>query len=249
MKIGIIGCGWLGFRLANHLKTNNTIYTTTRSTDKNKFLSSYFHSFIIDFDDSEVKKWEILTELDCIIIAIPFGRHLDSNILNKRLKNICIFIENFEKQLFFTSSVGIYPQINAEINEDFPCELLDSKLLYVENFLKNQFPQTNILRLGGLMGDNHIFSKYNVSETSQIVNHIHYQDICLIIEKMISLNLQSKLYNVVAPKHPTKQEIINHQKGTKIAIDRTPSGKIVLSDRLKTELSYQFLYPNPIYFN
>ncbi|CEN37150.1 hypothetical protein CCYN2B_40024 [Capnocytophaga cynodegmi] len=56
MKIGIIGCGWLGFRLANHLKTNNTIYTTTRNTDKNKFLSTYFHSFIIDFDDSEVKK-------------------------------------------------------------------------------------------------------------------------------------------------------------------------------------------------
>ncbi|MFK8281829.1 Rossmann-fold NAD(P)-binding domain-containing protein [Capnocytophaga cynodegmi] len=249
MKIGIIGCGWLGSRLANHLKTNNTIYTTTRSSDKNKFLSTYFHSFIIDFDDSEVKKLEILTELDCIIIAIPFGRHLDSNILNKRLKNICIFIENFEKQLFFTSSVGIYPQINTEVNEDFPCELLDSKLLSVENFLKNQFPQTNILRLGGLMGDDRIFSKYNVSETSQVVNHIHYQDICLIIEKMISLNLQSKLYNVVAPKHPTKQEIINHQKGTKISIDRTPSGKIVLSDRLKTELNYQFLYPNPIYFN
>ncbi|WP_052456928.1 hypothetical protein [Capnocytophaga cynodegmi] len=148
-----------------------------------------------------------------------------------------------------TSSVGIYPQINQEINENFPCELLDSKLLYVENFLKNQFPQTNILRLGGLMGDDRIFSRYNVSETSQVVNHIHYQDICLIIEKMISLNLQSKLYNVAAPKHPTKQEIINHQKGTKIAIDKTPSGKIVLSDRLKTELNYQFLYPNPIYFN
>ncbi|GIJ93131.1 NAD(P)-dependent oxidoreductase [Capnocytophaga stomatis] len=247
MKIGIIGCGWLGFRLAKHLKTNNTIYTTARNIEKYKSLDAYFRSFLIDFDDFEVKKWKILSDLDCIIITIPFGRHLNNDILEKRLENICFFIQDFKKQLFFTSSVGIYPQSDTEMNEYFPSTLLEPKLFFVESFLRNQFPQINILRLGGLMGDDRILSKYKISEPNQVANHIHYQDICLIIEKMISLNLESRLYNVVAPQHPMKQEIINYQKGTKTTLGK-PYGKIILSEKLETELDYNFLYPNPIYF-
>ncbi|MDO4782645.1 MAG: epimerase [Capnocytophaga felis] len=248
MKIGIIGCGWLGFRLAKHLNENNTIYTTTRNIDKHTSLGTYFHSFLIDFDNFEAKRWEILSNLDCIIITIPFGRHLDNNILEKRLKNIEFFIQNFKKQLFFTSSIGIYPQSDIKIDENLPSTLLESKLFFVESFLKSKFPQINILRLGGLMGDDRILSKYKISEPNQVANHIHYQDVCLIIEKMISLNLQSKLYNVVAPEHPIKQEIIDYQKGTKTKPKEKPYGKIVLSKKIETELDYNFLYPNPVYF-
>lgn len=247
MKIGIIGCGWLGFRLAKHLEKDNTIYTTSRN-DNSKHLNSYFHSFLIDFDKIIAKKWKILSDLDCIIITIPFGKHSDTNILEERLKNLCFFIENFDKQLFFTSSVGIYPQINSEMDETFSSTLLDSKLFFVESFLKNKFPQLNILRLGGLMGDDRMLSKYKISEPNQVANHIHYQDICLIIEKMISLKSHSKLYNVVAPQHPVKQEIINHQKGVSTICNEKPYGKVILSKKLESELGYKFLYPNPIFF-
>ncbi|MDO4229747.1 MAG: epimerase [Capnocytophaga sp.] len=250
MKIGIIGGGWLGTRLGTHLASYHSIYATTTSQEKQKELEkSYFHSFLVDFDKFNNQKWEILAELDCIIITIPFGKHLSKPIFENRLKNLCFFIENFKKQLFFTSSVGIYPQINAEIDETCPPTLLQNELLQSENFLKKNFPQLNILRLGGLMGDNRIFSKYNVSETHLVVNHVHYQDICFIIEKMITLNLHSKIYNIVAPQHPTKQQVINFQK--RISCQDTnisPQGKIVSSQKVINELGYTFVHPNPILF-
>lgn len=248
MKIGIIGCGWLGIRLAKHLSLNNEIYVTTTSIEKVSELNSYFHSFCINFDYLKPEKWEILSQLDVIIITIPFGKLLKQNFLENRLKNLQYFIKDFKNQLFFTSSIGIYPSISAEFDEKTPSELLQPELFFVENFLKNYFPQTNILRLGGLMGDNRIFSKYTVTDFHYVVNHVHYQDVCLAIEKMIAQKIHSQTYNIVAPKHPTKQEIINRQKGLNIALTEFPSGKIISAKKLENELNFEFSLPNPIDF-
>ncbi|MDO5105285.1 epimerase [Capnocytophaga sp.] len=248
MKIGIIGCGWLGFRLAKQLSANNELFVTTTSVKKLTDFPSYFHSFLINFNDSSVKEWETLQNLDSIIISIPFGRQLAFNFLEQRLKNLQKFIKTFKKQLFFTGSVGIYPSVNTEIDENFPSSALQPNLLFVENFLKIAFPQINILRLGGLMGGNRVFSNYAVSDLHQMVNHVHYQDVCLAIEKMIVQNTTSKTYNIVAPQHPTKQEIINYQKNINIALTTNPSGKIVSSKKLENELDFTFSFPNPVYF-
>lgn len=249
MKIGIIGCGWLGFRLAKHLSSkNNKIYVTTTSVEKITELNSLFHSFLINFDNFETKKWEILSELDVIIITIPFAKHLEDDFLKNRLKNLQCFISEFKNQLFFTSSVGIYPSIDAEVDEKFPIGSLQSELFFSENLIKKHFPQVNLLRLGGLMGDNRIFSNYKVTNVHQVVNHVHYQDVCLAIETMILQKTHAKTYNIVAPLHPTKQEIINYQKGTNTALTEPPSGKIVSSKKMENELNFQFSFPNPIYF-
>lgn len=248
MKIGIIGCGWLGFRLAKHLSSGNVIYTTSTTSEKVIDLGSYFHSFLVDFDRFELIRWNVLSDLDVIIITVPFKKQIDRILLDNRLKNIRNFIDGFEKQLFFTSSVGIYPAINAEIDEDFPSDSLQPTLLSVEKFFKSYFPQVTILRLGGLMGDNRIFSKYTVTDFHHAVNHVHYQDVCLAIETMIARKIHSQTYNIVAPKHPTKQEIINHQKGLNIALIESPSGKIVSAKKLENELNFEFSLPNPIDF-
>lgn len=247
MNIGIIGCGWLGKRLLNHLSAEHRVYVTLRN--KKKLLqNNYFICTEVDFDDSPPKKWNFLSELDCIIITIPFGRHLSLENIKNRLKNISIFIKNFDKQLFFTSSVGIYPSINTIIDEYFPEIDLQPELYLVENHFRNTFPQVNILRLGGLMGDNRYLSKYAIPEPHQMVNHIHYEDVCLCAEKMITLKVQAKTYNLVAPQHPTKQAVINHQKGVDTMLE-SGYGKIISSEKIINELDYNFLHPNPIFFS
>ncbi len=82
-----------------------------------------------------------------------------------------------------------------------------------------------------------------------LVNHIHYADICTVIEKMLENKSHSKVYNVAAPVHPSKEEIINAPKGLPYSGERTTEGRIISSARLISDLNFEFLYPDPRYFH
>src|SRR5690606_25974106 len=152
--------------------------------------------------------------------------------------------------LYLMSSIGIYPQIETEISENsLEAKNLHQGILSVEQLMKHRFPQLNILRLGGLMGGERIFSKYPLSSPTQIVNHVHYDDICRVVDTMMTLNIRGKTYNVVAPQHPMKQEIINYQLGTNDRIvNIKPHGRKVVSHSLINELNYEFRHPDPVTF-
>lgn len=257
-SIGIIGCGWLGLHLANHLSMRYRIYTTTTTEDKkNKLTANGYHATCIIFPDDDVvpntSPWTAYKSLDAVVISVPFAKRSDSQALHNRFENISRFIPDFDNQLFLMSSIGIYPQIDRRIDEN---SLEDSDLnpgiLSVEKLVRNRFPQTNILRLGGLMGGNRQLSNYKVSTPNSAVNHVHYLDVCCIIEKMIKRKSNAAIFNIVAPLHPSKQEIIDYQKGQKSNIkgdltNQVP-GRIILSQLSEQVLNYQYRYPNPKLF-
>ena len=247
-KIGIIGCGWLGFRMAKYFGSTNEIYATTTSDEKVKTLSEQgFQTFKIDFDADEfLKSTEFWLNLDVIIITIPFSKSADLEVLRKRFGNLNAFIKDFDKPIFLMSSIGIYPQIEQEITENNLDEnLLNPNIFGIENLMKKNFPQINILRLGGLMGDDRYLSKYKIQEPKQIVNHIHFEDISRIVETMINENLQSKTYNLAAPLHPTKQQVVDFQTKNSETEIRECFGRKVTSEYLENDLKYEFLHPDP----
>ena len=247
-KIGILGCGWLGFRIAKYFASTNEIFATTTSDDKVKTLPGKgFQTFKIDFDADEFRKPnEIWNNLDVIIITIPFPKSADFKVLKKRFENLSSFLKDFEKPIFLMSSIGIYPQIEQEITENNLDEsLLNLNIFGIENLMKKNFSQINILRLGGLMGDDRYLNKYKIKEPQQIVNHIHFEDISRIVEKMISENLQSNTYNLVAPLHPTKQQVVDFQtKNIETEIEES-FGRKIISKYLENDLKYEFLHPDP----
>lgn len=256
MTIGIIGCGWLGLKIAKHLKQEHDIFVTTTSKTKENHLQDLgLNPTLINFLDSDIIEnhnyWERLHEIDSLIITVPFSKRTSITLLKNRFSNLSLFIDNFDKQVFLMSSIGIYPQTDIEITETtFTEKDLNPSILFVERFMRERYPQINILRLGGLMGANRVFSNYKVSNLNQVVNHVHYVDICNIIEKMIALKISNKTYNVVAPLHPTKSAVISYQKGDKAHEEIDDSfGRRVQSDKLQTELEYRFTYPNPITFH
>jgi hypothetical protein len=65
---------------------------------------------------------------------------------------------------------------------------------------------------------------------------------------MIFQKSQSKIYNVVAPIHPSKKAIFEFQKNKNMINDEVDDSRIILSDTLIQELNYTFVFPNPIYF-
>jgi nucleoside-diphosphate-sugar epimerase len=250
-KIGIIGCGWLGSRLAEKLSERFEIYTTTTTSDKSEnFISKGFNPTIISFMDYQLSKkimqWEVASDLDVLIITVPLSEKscCISSLFN-RVQNLSSFIGNFKGQLFLMSSTGVYPDSIKEFTEDD----LSLENVSGERMIKGIYPQVNILRLAGLMGDERLLCNYDVSNLDLSVNHIHYADISSVIEKMIEQQLQSKIYNVVAPLHPSKAEVINTQKNIPFSNECEPKGRIISSSKLVSELDFVFKYPDPRYFH
>lgn len=251
-KIGIIGFGWLGSRIAQDIKENFEIYTTTRSQEKLQQIEGEgFHAELAVFDDSEndsAGRWKIAPELDAIIITVPFSERRSSHqSLQLKLSKLFSFIGNYEKQIFFTSSTSIYPNEPGVFIE----EMVLPQDVFVENLMRKTFPQINILRLGGLMGDSRLLKNFNISDLDTVVNHIHFKDIAAVIRLMIEKGIHSKLYNVVAPLHPAKQEVIalqNNQLLKEVQYGNKEQ-RIISSEKLISELDFTFKYPDPKYFH
>ena len=245
MKKGlIIGKGWLGQRLENKLNHKYQFVTTKRNADAENCIA-------IDFDEPTTMNINV-DSFDFILILIPFGRRNSEEVLINRFNQISEFIKGFKKQIFLISSTGIYPDLEMEIDENsIPNDELIKSYSTIERLMQNNFPQLIILRLGGLMGDDRYLSKY-INETSpnlnSVVNHIHYQDVIEIIHQLIEKNITQETYNITTSLKPNKQQVISHQLNKKINHNDTKIGKSISPKKIINELNYQFIYPNPIYF-
>ncbi len=248
--LGIIGCGWLGSRLIPRLSGEFNISASTRTQQSaDKLAALGYPSIAVEFSDKEdlaVHAWDAITGFDVVIVSVPFSiRRATPESLKFKMNNLCRFIGDFKGQLFFTSSTGVYPRTRTIFTEaDLP--VTDNA---TEHQIKQTYPKVNILRLAGLMGDNRLLHKYKVTNLDDPVNHIHYLDISSVIVRMIEENMQKKIFNVVAPQHPTKREVIQAQLGdTKVAAIKA-EGRIISSAKLITELDYDFMYPDPRTFH
>ncbi len=254
--IGILGYGWLGKHIADFFskKEYNVVASTTSVSKISTIREKNYIPVLIEFSDNHLDSFESnnsVHQCDILVICVPFSINIDEKALLNRFSNLCRFIGNYQKQVFLMSSTGIYPQKNIVMDEEnLPDIALNQSFLNIERMMQKAFGQINILRLAGLTGGTRKFSNYKVSEPELPVNQIHYTDICLILDKMVALNINSKTYNVVAPLHPSKQEIIDFQEHSinPVQVYADIPRRIINGAKLEKELNYQYNYPNPVYF-
>lgn len=138
LKIGILGCGWLGSRMANKWKENNIIYCTTTTNEKiDKLEKEGLNPTLIDFSDTYFSSKKVIREVvelpDVLVITVPLSTRKEmsfDSVVNK-LKNLIAFIRNFNGQIFFLSSTSVYPNDVKEFKE----EDVDIESNIVENYL------------------------------------------------------------------------------------------------------------------
>lgn len=239
MKVAVLGCGWLGERLAAYLvKQGEQIIATTTSPEKLKQISaSGAEAHLLEF--GKTADFTFLNDCDAAIFSMPAAKRN----WHPALQTLDL---SFPKTLFF-SSTGIYPQ-NTGIFSEEQHENLREDLAASEEIIRTKFPQTNILRLAGLMGDErnltNFFKNRAPVDPGKAVNHIHYEDIVHAVHLILQSDVQAETFNIVAPKHPTIAQILD------IPGDHTgKSARIISAEKFIQNFNYKFIHPNPQYFS
>ena len=243
MKIAIIGCGWLGQRLAKYFTDrHHTIIVTTTSPEKLEVLkkiSAEVH--LLDFSKDFNAKF--LESVEIAIFSMPVSR-------NSWFDGFSTLKASFSKTMFF-SSTGIYPVQDGLYTEQ-NTENLREDIVAAENLVKTKYLETIILRLGGLMGDDrslhHFYADRQPPDPEKKVNYIHFEDISAMVEILLTAENKNQVYNFVAPEHPTIAEVLDLKKQQNVNALNENSGRIISSELFIKEFNYKFIHPNPQYF-
>lgn len=269
-NIVILGCGWLGFPLAQKMISQGfSVKGTTTSEEKITVLQS---NGIIPFqialteDGVQGNVKDLLKDSEILIIDIPPGlRKVTLPVSEKtfvsKIEKMLPFVEQSPiKKVLFVSSTSVYSDENAVITEDTlpnPDTESGRQLVEVEEILRNnQNFKTTIIRFGGLLGPNRhpikmLAGRENLDNPDAPVNLIHQQDCIGIILKIVENEIWNETFNAVTPYHPTRKEYY-HKKAEemnlaipKFVSDKPSVAKCITSAKIEKVLDYTFIV-NPL---
>ena len=267
--ISILGCGWLGMALAEQLvKDGFKVKGSTTHPDKIAKLKQIGATgYLIKLlPEPEGDRLHEFLESDLLIIAIPPGTRsgMPDTYHPTQIKYLVEHIEkSITNRVIYISSTSVYPNGGREVTEDQPLNPMDamnrSIVLAEEVVMNNKVFQSTILRCGGLMGYDRIPGKYFAGKkdlkTAKVqVNYIHRDDVIGIVKEVFQQGAWDRIFNAVAPKHPTRKDIYLKNAANfgfeAPSFDETAEApfKVVSSYKVLTELQYQFKYPDPLEF-
>jgi len=265
-KISILGCGWLGLPLAKMLlQKGYLVKGSTTSPSKLDILSSAgIQPYLIHLAGEPTNKLADFLQTDLLIISFP--PKIRAGKGEDYVQQINFLVESIQeaslKNILFISSTSIYPDTNSTVTElTIPAASLTAQyLVQAEKALQRTSIPTTILRFSGLIGyDRHpgrfFAGKENLPNPLGPVNLIHLDDCLQIINVIIEQQKWDEVYNACADTHPQRQEFYT---AATAALGLPPphfadpnlndTFKIINSEKLKKELYYRFIYPDPMFF-
>ena len=260
-KIAIIGCGWLGFPLAEVLiKEGYQVNGSTTSREKLvKLKSAGIDPFLISLSEVGIEGdiGNFLLNIDTVIINVPpklRGDHRENYVAKMKFLHTAIKASQV-RYLLFVSSTSVYGDIDGEITEQTvprPVSESGKQLMISETIFRNDNDlKATILRFGGLIGPtrhpvNMLSGKKNLTNGNAPVNLIHLDDCIRIIREILDKAWWGETFNGVYPEHPTKRQYYTSEairKGLQIPeyVTNTPKiGKIVHSYNLTKVKGFRF---------
>ncbi|MBT8245244.1 MAG: NAD(P)H-binding protein [Winogradskyella sp.] len=262
-QISIIGCGWLGFPLAQMLVSKNyKVRSSTTTTSKLEKLENHgINAFLVTLEEYRISETisGFLEGSETLIINIPPGLRKNPNKSHvQEIKNLISFVEKSSiKNVLYISSTSVFEDTFSfskitDVSKPNATSNSGSQLIEIENILKdNQNFSTTVLRFSGLFDkDRHpgkiLSGKTNISNPDAPINLIHKNDCIAIITKIIECDLWNEDFNASFPNHPIKKEYYkqycNEHNLELPEFDETkPSkGKIIETSRLVQLLAYGY---------
>ncbi|MEM6966873.1 MAG: SDR family oxidoreductase, partial [Bacteroidota bacterium] len=260
-KISIIGCGWLGFPLAERLiAAGFSVKGSTTTQGKIPLLTKAgIRTFLIHLSDALYKKTtEPFFQSELLIINVPpRGRRPDVETAHPlEIKKLLEAAHRGDIQkIIFCSSTGVYGNDKKIASEDHlphPASASGRALVKVENHLRSltHFKST-IVRLAGLVGGERkpgrfLAGKENIPNGNAPVNLVYREDCIEAILQIILQNKWNEIYNVCADEHPTRRDFYTEQakllglKPPSFSTDRNDNDnttfKVVANEKIKRDL-------------
>lgn len=266
-QISILGCGWLGLPLAEHLiEKGYAIKGSTTSPNRiGELESKEIEAFIIELSPDKISgDYEaFLQNSKTLIIDIPPKLRGENSVsfvakiktfVQKALSNTTI------ENVLFISSTSVYGDEAITVTEETienPETLSGKELLETEHFLQQQTHfKTTILRFGGLIGGSRnpaksLSGKTNIATPQAPINLIHQDDCICIITAIIEQNFWGENLNAATPYHPTRKEYYT-AKAKQLGLplpefeENDASGKVIDSSKLIEQLEYNFVHVEDI---
>ena len=269
-KVSIIGLGWLGEAAGLLLQKQGyrVIGSSTRSEKvgllREKGLDAVH--FALDPDPKGID-YQRLFESEILVVTLPpRSRQGDGEAYLQQLASLRDLITVTEvKQVLFISSTGIYPNENKAVpytEEEVSESTAGNAILYRAEVLMGTSStyDLTVLRMGGLMGADRIPGTY-FSGREQVVGHtrvnfIHQTDAAGMITWVIRQGLWNQTFNGVAPEHPLRREVYQHNASA-LGIPLPASfqetteengGRLISSEKI-VSTGFTFEYPDPLTFS
>ncbi len=270
MILSVLGCGWLGFPVAQRLVLNKfTVKGSTTTDTKLKLLRQngiepYHIQLPGSLSDATV---ETFWDTDILFLNIPPGRRNREkpkqfpSVVGQVIEKC---ISKKKLWLIFASSTSVYPEnggitFEQDAKKGSASSMSGEVILEAEDLISQSGLDYTILRFGGLYGYgrhpiHHLSGKNNLNDPLKPVNMIHQTDCVNIVEEIIHQNRRNEVYNVVSDGHPPRnafyQAAADYFKiPAPVFIENGGKDyKIVCNKKLKHDLMYTFLYPNPMDF-
>jgi len=266
MKISVLGCGWLGLPLACELLNNgNMVNGSTRDPDKIiQIKENGIKPFLLELSpDMICENAEEFFDSEILILNIPPARRDDIVDFHPRQIQSIIDAVNIYpvKNVIFTSSTSVYPELNREVTEDETSEPQKNSgraLKIAEDMLLGESGfNTTVLRLAGLVGydrnpRNFLKKRRVIHKINSPVNLVHRDDCIGVIMEIINRDIWGEVFNVCCDTHPRRIEFYKSE-AEKAGLEIEDPGEIAPSDfklvsnkKLKDSLKYSFKYPDPL---
>ena len=270
-KVSIIGLGWLGEAAGLLLQKQGypVIGSSTRSEKvellREKGLDAVH--FALDPAPKGIDFQRLFDSEILVVTLPPRSRQGDGEAYLQQLASLRDLVANSAvKQVIFIFSTGIYPNENRAVpyteEEKISESTEGNAILYRAEALMGASPtyELTVLRMGGLMGEDRIPGTY-FSGKEQVVGHtrvnfIHQVDAAGMIAWVINQGLWNQTFNGVAPEHPLRREVYQHNASA-LGIPLPASfqdaadeevGRLISSEKI-VFTGFTFEYPDPLTFS
>ena len=269
MKVAIIGCGYVGKALAQHLPTSDYVITATRTTPgRVAELETVAHRVaVLKGNDTEALSGVIQNQ-DAVILSVGAANadvYEDTYLGTAKAMAAVLPQAPTVKQLIYTGSYALYGDQKGEwVDEDTPIAPANQNgeiIAQTEQVLLAMSSPTLkvcIFRLGGIYGPGRelikIFGRSagmtRPGTGKEFSNWIHLEDIVGALTFALENPLQG-IYNLVnsnpLPRGELIDRILEHHGLSKVVWDASVKSGLPYNARVSNQkikaAGYKFIYP------